>query len=73
MIHIPYNINIWLRLLYLVRVLYVVCITHHTVLNVLTVLSRYLHERFVQLQEEVSLLKANLMKYKVSGEQSNET
>ncbi|MCI4376011.1 hypothetical protein PGIGA_G00183060 [Pangasianodon gigas] len=26
--------------------------------------NRYLHERFVQLQEEVSLLKTNLMKYK---------
>ncbi|XP_046718502.1 coiled-coil domain-containing protein 149-B isoform X2 [Silurus meridionalis] len=26
--------------------------------------NRYLHERFVQLQEEVSLLKSNLMKYK---------
>ncbi|XP_066535796.1 coiled-coil domain-containing protein 149-B isoform X2 [Hoplias malabaricus] len=26
--------------------------------------NRYLHERFVQLQEEVNLLKSNLMKYK---------
>ncbi|XP_062851557.1 coiled-coil domain-containing protein 149-B isoform X2 [Trichomycterus rosablanca] len=26
--------------------------------------NRYLHERFMQLQEEVSLLKSNLMKYK---------
>lgn len=39
----------------------------------LVVFCRYLHERFVQLQEEVSLLKTNLMKYKVSGELSNET
>lgn len=26
---------------------------------------RYLHERFGQLQEEVNLLKSNMMKYKV--------
>ena len=26
---------------------------------------RYLHERFSQLQEEVNLLKSNIMKYKV--------
>ncbi|XP_060729222.1 coiled-coil domain-containing protein 149-B isoform X6 [Tachysurus vachellii] len=30
--------------------------------------NRYLHERFVQLQEEVSLLKTNLMKYKTALE-----
>lgn len=27
--------------------------------------SRYLHERLSQLQEEVNLLKSNIMKYKV--------
>lgn len=37
------------------------------------VFCRYLHERFVQLQEEVSLLKTNLMKYKVSEGRRNET
>lgn len=29
---------------------------------------RYLHERFSQLQEEVNLLKSNIMKYKVQVE-----
>lgn len=57
----------------MVRILYVLCITHNSVLHFLIVVCRYLHERFVQLQEEVSLLKTNLMKYKVCGEESNET
>uniref|UniRef100_A0A3P9KYY8 Coiled-coil domain containing 149a n=1 Tax=Oryzias latipes TaxID=8090 RepID=A0A3P9KYY8_ORYLA len=30
--------------------------------------NRYLHERFTQLQEEVTLLKSNIMKYKVETE-----
>jgi len=29
---------------------------------------RYLHDRFSQLQEEVNLLKSNIMKYKVETE-----
>lgn len=45
----------------------------YSVLYFLIVFCRYLHERFVQLQEEVSLLKTNLMKYKVSGDQSTRT
>ncbi|GAA6094175.1 coiled-coil domain-containing protein 149-B isoform X3 [Tachysurus ichikawai] len=37
-------------------------------LDALCMENRYLHERFVQLQEEVSLLKTNLMKYKTALE-----
>ena len=38
--------------IYLLRFLYIPC--------------RYLHERFSQLQEEINLLKTNLVKYKVA-------
>lgn len=34
-------------------------------LNKLMFSFRYLHERFKQLQEEVTMLKTNVMKYKV--------
>lgn len=30
---------------------------------------RYLHERFSQVQEEVNLLKSNIMKYKVGNKE----